>query len=141
MKASFNTTTTYLIVAFTMMTFIFFGVNTFLDITYSADVVAKDLEILDTIDTAHMFEACLKGSDGIITPAKINSFSPSSCSEAFPGLKEVSYDYLIMNLETGNELRRSNGYETESTRYRHSISIRIANNGEIEIGRLHVQRV
>ena len=140
MKASFNTTTTYIIVAFVMMTFIFFGVNSFLGITYSADVVAKDLEMLDTIDVAHMFKTCLEGSDSRITLDEVGDFSPSSCEDMFPGLDEVDYDFRISNLETNQVLKESSGYEEESTRYRHSIAINIDIDGDIQLGRLYVQR-
>ena len=140
MKASFNTTTTYIIVAFVMMTFMFFGVNSFLNVTYSADVVAKDLEMLDTIDVAHMYKTCLEGSDSRITADDIRDFSPSSCKDSFPGLGEVSYDYKIVNLETNQVLKQSGGYEEDSTRYRHSIAISIYTGDDVQLGRLHVQR-
>jgi hypothetical protein len=154
MKAGFNTTTTYLIVGFGMMTFIFFGVNSFLNLTYSADVVVKDIEMLNVVDAAHMIKSCLESGDGVINSADVSSFSLHSCESRFPGLPEISPEYMIEDLETGKVLTQSSLYDYATTIYgyptdvsqvsramiTHIISIDILDeDGDIHLGRIHVQ--
>lgn len=138
MKASFSTTTTFLIVAFGMMTFIFFGIHTFSSITYSANVVAENIEYLNAIDAAHLIKACLKGSDGIITWTDVGSFNPSDCN--FPGLSEIDYEYKIFDLHEGVTRVKSSGFDDEGSKISHAIFLNIAmDNGDVHVGRLYVQ--
>lgn len=140
MKASFNTTTVFLIVAFGTMTFIFFGVNAFMDITQSADVVSENIELLNAVDAVHLLKACLEGGDGAISEQDASQFSKSGCESVFPALSGLDYEYRIVGLEDNAEISSSGGYDPESSMNRHIIYINIArDNGEIYMGRLYVQ--
>jgi hypothetical protein len=141
MKATMNTTTTFFIVAFGMMTFIFFGIHTFSSITFSADVVAKDIEYLNAIDAAHLLKACIEGSDDTITwdePGNTDLYY--LCSSKFPGLSKLKYEYRIDDVETKITLAESPGYGDEETKTSHAIYINIVmQDGDVHIGRVYVK--
>lgn len=141
MKASMNTTTTFLIVAFGMMTFIFFGISTFSDITHSANVVADNIEYLNAIDAAHLLKACLEHSDGIIRwsePGASDLYY--TCSSMFSGLSKLKYEYMIEDLQAKTILAESHGYDDGDARASHAIYINIVTQkGDVHVGRLHVK--
>ncbi len=142
MKATMNTTTTFLIVAFGMMTFIFFGIHTFSNITFSADVVAEDIEYLNAIDAAHLLKACLKShlkDDNTIELDEIKGFDSSGCNARFSGLRKIGYEYRIDDVQSGENLVKSSGYDAAKSDKTHAIFINIATGNDIRIGRLHVR--
>jgi hypothetical protein len=143
MKASFSTTTTFLIVAFGMMTFLFFGIHAFSNISHSANVVAENIEYLNAIDAAHMLKACLEGSDGIITRGEPGgSDLYYSCSSRFSGLSGLRYEYRIVDAQEKTTLAESPGYRDTESAYSHAIYINIVTeNGDVHLGRLYVKTV
>jgi hypothetical protein len=113
---------------------------TFLNITYSAEVVAENLEILNAVDTAHLVKDCLEGDNKVITMENVIGFSPSECSKKFPGLSKIDFEYRIEDLEDSSLIKQSSGYDYSKSIPSHSIFINIVTtNGEVHVGRLYVQ--
>jgi hypothetical protein len=140
MKA-FTTMTLFIIVILGIITFIFISTNIFMNMTYSADVVAENLEYLNIIDTAHILKACLEGSNGIITKDEVEGFSKLSCTNSFPGLGKIDYEYRIEDREDSSLFKQSPGYDTGSTKPAHAIFINIVmDDGEVHVGRLNAQK-
>ena len=149
MKAStFSTTTTFLIVAFGMMTFLFFGFSTFSSITYSADVVSDNLEFLNTIDATHMLKSCLEGPDGVITDQDVMQFSKGACESIFPAMKEIDFEYMIEDMESHGDplISESPGYSNAysgsfltGSLKSHYLFISIATSEGVHAGRIDVQ--
>ena len=149
MKATtFSTTTVFIIVAFGMTTFMFFGFSTFAGITHSADVVSKNIEHLNAIDAAHLIKSCLRGDDGIVTDDDVRGFSKSRCDALFPGLRVLNYECMIESMEDPSISAQSPGYNNAMsasgfTEYQttHSMFITISvRDSDVHIGRIHVQR-
>jgi len=141
MRAVFSLTTTFLLVMFVILTFTFFGINIFIGMSYSADVVLENMEHLYAIDAVHSIESCLAGEDRTIWPAEVSAFSLSDCRSSFPGLDMGDYEYMLEDLEDSSLIRESPGYRKEYSGPAHSIFINIAiSEDDVHVGRLHVQK-
>lgn len=139
MKAIFNTTTAFMIVAFGTMTFIFFGINAFVGITHSVSIVSEDIGLLNAIDGAHLVKTCLEGDDRIIEESDIKDIK-SYCNSMFSGMGEIDYEYFVECRGLSMSFKTP-GYDHESTRDRHYIFINIHKGSDIHVGRLYVQTV
>ncbi|MCK4714867.1 MAG: hypothetical protein KAT35_04780 [Candidatus Aenigmarchaeota archaeon] len=139
MKAIFNTTTAFMIVAFGTLTFIFFGINAFMDITYSANVVSENIGLLNAVDGAHLVKTCLGGDSGIIEESDIKDIK-SYCNSRFSGMGEIDYEYFVECKDLSISFKTP-GYDHESTKDRHYLFINIHKGSDIYVGRLYVQTV
>jgi hypothetical protein len=140
MKGSMlNTTTTYVIVAFGVMTFVYFGVSSFMGLTHSADVVSKNLESMYAVDTAHILFSCLEGDDGIITELEITNLK-ARCEALHKGLEEVNYGYQISDYDQDFKILSTNNYQLSGDVHEHSLYLAIVmDNNEVHIGRFDVK--
>ena len=140
MKGSMlNTTTTYVIVAFGVLTFVYFGINAFMGLTHSADVVSKNLESMYAVDTAHILFSCLEGENGIITEPEITNLK-ARCETLHRGLEDVNYGYQIRDYDQDFKVMSTNNYNLPDDVHEHSLFLAIVmDNSEVHIGRLDVK--
>lgn len=139
MKSSLNMMTRFFVIMIGLLSVLFFGVQIVTTLTFSAEVIEKNLDQLNMIDAAHLVKSCLEGPDGIVKESDISGFSASGCSETFPGLSELGYEYRIEDREDPGIATESPGFEQKTTRLGHRITINIVTQDGVHVGRIYVQ--
>lgn len=137
-RASLNTMTALTIAVLAIAGIVFFGVVMFKGIGTSIAVVNENVDILDAIDVTHLLSTCLEGENDVVHTPEI---SLADCYSMFPGLKKTDFEFRIENLETGQTVYETQGYDTDSSSPRHSIAINLRDDEEVYVGRLYAQTI